>query len=252
MLTTLIISGCSIVYELLISAVSSYLVGDSTLQYSITIGLYMCAMGLGSYLSKFIKQHLFNWFVMVEIGVGALGGVSAFLLFMANVYLEQYALVMYIEIILIGTLVGAEIPILTRIVEGDEENLRVTLSSIFSFDYLGGLIGSVAFPLLLLPSLGHIATAFLAGLFNFVAAALIVFKYQKRIVHAKFYKVIVVLLVLEMLLGMVFADELSNKLEGGLYRYHEALVHIPMSKAEKKEHVLVLGGGDGMACRELL
>lgn len=39
MLTTLIISGCSMCYELIISAVSSYLLGNSTLQYSITIGL---------------------------------------------------------------------------------------------------------------------------------------------------------------------------------------------------------------------
>lgn len=292
MLTTLIISGCSIVYELLISAVSSYLVGDSTLQYSITIGLYMCAMGLGSYLSKYIKKALFNWFVCVEIGVGILGGISAFLLFMANVYLQQYQLVMYIEIILIGILVGAEIPILTRIIEGDEENLRVTLSSIFSFDYLGGLIGSVAFPLLLLPQLGYLATAFLAGAMNFVAAAIIIFKFEERIQSVKIYKLLVLLLLLCSLGGMILSDEIANRVEGGLYRdkiilseqtqyqhivitkhkddlrlyidgnvqfcsldeyrYHEALVHIPMSKAVKKDKVLVLGGGDGLACRELL
>ena len=41
MFTTFIISGCSIIYELLISSVSSYLLGDSIAQFSITIGLYM-------------------------------------------------------------------------------------------------------------------------------------------------------------------------------------------------------------------
>ena len=87
MLTTLIISGCSICYELIISAVSSYLVGDSTLQYSVTIGLYMCAMGLGSYLSQFMKKDLFNWFVGIEIGVGLIGGISSLVLFLANLYL---------------------------------------------------------------------------------------------------------------------------------------------------------------------
>ena len=90
MLTTLIISGCSMVYELIISAVSSYLVGDSTLHYSITIGLYMFAMGVGSYLSKYIKKDLFNWFTNIEIGVGVLGGLSSLLLFLANLYLESY------------------------------------------------------------------------------------------------------------------------------------------------------------------
>ena len=109
MLTTLIISGCSICYELIISAVSSYLMGDSVWQYSVTIGLYMSAMGLGSYLSKYIKKNLFNWFAFIEMGVGIAGGTSALILFYANLYLETYQIVMYLEIILIGTFVGVEI-----------------------------------------------------------------------------------------------------------------------------------------------
>lgn len=99
MLTTLIISGCSICYELIISAVSSYLIGDTTLQYSITIGLYMCAMGLGSYISKYMKNNLFNWFVFIEIGVAIVGGTSALILFYANLYLETYQIVMYLSLI---------------------------------------------------------------------------------------------------------------------------------------------------------
>lgn len=292
MLTTLIISGCSICYELIISAVSSYLLGDSTLQYSITIGLYMSAMGLGSYLSKYIKDKLFNWFVFVEIGVGLVGGTSALILFLANLYLESYQLIMYIEIILIGTFVGVEIPLLTRIIENDEENLRVTISSIFSFDYIGGLVGSIAFPLLLLPQLGYFATAFLVGSMNLFAAGLIILKYHERIEKVNVFRGIVAGLFALMFLGMIFSENIANFIEGGLYRdrvifseqtkyqkivmtkhkddlrlyidgnvqfssldeyrYHEALVHIPMSKAVKKDKVLVLGGGDGLAVRELL
>ena len=292
MLTTLIISGCSMCYELIISAVSSYLAGDTTLQYSITIGLYMCAMGLGSFLSKYMRKNLFNKFVCVEIGVGILGGVCSLVLFLANLYLEQYQLIMYIWIILIGTLVGIEIPLLTRIIENDNENLRVTISSIFSFDYIGGLIGSIAFPLLMLPHLGYFATAFLTGSMNIFAAGLIVFKYRKRIKNAYFYKVLVSILFAVMLCGSVFSDNISGFVENGLYRdnvilsthtkyqhivmtkhrddlrlfidgnvqfcsadeyrYHEALVHMPMSRAENPEKVLVLGGGDGLAVRELL
>ncbi len=292
MLTTLIISGCSICYELIISAVSSYLVGDSTLQYSVTIGLYMCAMGLGSYLSKFMKKDLFNWLVGIEIGVGLIGGISSLVLFLANLYLEQYQLVMYAQIIVIGTFVGAEIPILTRIIEQDEDNLRVTISSIFSFDYIGGLIGSIAFPLILLPHLGYFATAFLVGSMNALAAVLIVFKYAKRIKKAAGYKIASLGLFLAMIIGAVFSENISAVIEGGLYRdnvilsehtqyqhivmtkhkddlrlfidgniqfcsldeyrYHEALVHIPMAQASKKDKVLVLGGGDGLAVRELL
>ena len=292
MLTTLIISGCSMVYELIISAVSSYLVGDSTLHYSITIGLYMFAMGVGSYLSKYIKKDLFNWFTNIEIGVGVLGGLSSLLLFLSNLYLESYELVMYVEIILIGTLVGAEIPILTRIIEMDKKNLRLTLSNLFSFDYIGGLIGSVAFPLILMPKLGFFATAFMAGSFNLICASLIVFKYQKRIRGARYYKMTTMVLLTIMLVGMFFSENIGNYIEHGLYRdnvimseqtpyqkivvtrhkddvrlyidgnvqfssmdeyrYHEALVHVPMSIASGRSEVLILGGGDGMAARELL
>ena len=60
LVTTLLISVCSIIYELIISSISSYLQGDSVTQFSITIGLYMSAMGIGSYLSKFVKNKLFN------------------------------------------------------------------------------------------------------------------------------------------------------------------------------------------------
>lgn len=292
MLTTLIISGCSICYELIISAVSSYLVGDSTLQYSITIGLYMSAMGLGSYLSKFLKKNLFNWFVLVEICVGFVGGISSLVLFLANLYLESYQVIMYIEIIVIGTFVGVEIPLLTRIIESGEENLRITLSSIFSFDYIGGLIGSIAFPLLLLPQLGYFATAFLTGTMNIIAAMLILIKYKSRILHATKYLFLTFLLFCMMVTGLLFSENISSFIEGGLYRdniilskhtkyqhlvmtkhkddlrlfidgnvqfcsldeyrYHEALVHIPMTKAKEKGQVLVLGGGDGLALRELL
>ena len=218
MLTTLMISGCSICYELIISAVSSYLLGDTVLQYSITIGLYMSAMGLGSYLSKYMKQHLFDWFVFIELSVGAVGGTSALVLFYANLYMETYQIVMYLEIIIIGTLVGAEIPLLTRIIENDNENLRVTLSSIFSFDYIGGLVGSIAFPLILLPQLGYFATAFLMGCFNVAAAGLIIFKYSGRVRRIGAYKMASVLLFVLMAAGMLFADTISNRVEDGLYR----------------------------------
>ena len=292
MLTTLIISGCSMVYELIISAVSSYLVGDSTLQYSVTIGLYMCALGLGSYLSKFIRKHLWARLANVEIAIGIIGGTSALVLFLANLYLESYALVMYAEILAIGTLAGLEIPLLTRIIEHDQKDLRITLSSLFSFDYIGGLIGSIAFPMVLLPHLGYFATAALAGVMNLTAAVLIVFRYHNRIRHGRSYRIVSAVLLGCMVIACMTAENVGNLIEGGLYRdnvilmeqsqyqkivvtkhkndlrlyldgncqfsssdeyrYHEALIHVPMAYAPARDNVLVLGGGDGMAARELL
>ena len=292
MITTFIISGCSIIYELLISSVSSYLLGDSIAQFSITIGLYMCAMGLGSYLSKYVKKELFDWFIFVEIGVGILGGTSSLILFMANIYLQSYELVMYLEIILIGVLVGLEIPLLTRIIEENAGNLRVTLSSIFSFDYIGGLAGSIAFPLLLLPRLGYFSTAFLVGGLNLGVSLFILFSYRRYIQRFSLWRFVSTLAAVFMVWGMLFSEQAASSIEQGLYRdrvilskqtpyqklvvtkhrddlrlfingniqfsskdeyrYHEALVHIPMAAAESRKNVLVLGGGDGLAVREIL
>lgn len=292
LLTTLIISGCSMCYELIISAVSSYLVGNSTLQYSITIGLYMSALGLGSYLSRFLEENLFHSLIKIELGIGIIGGLSSLILFLSHIYISSYQVVMYLEIIVIGALAGAEIPLLTRIIEEDEQNLKFTLSSIFSFDYIGGLIGAVAFPLLLMPKLGFLATSFLCGFLNTMAAMMILWKYENRIKKIRFYKTLCVTLAIVMLAGMVFSDNIADRIEGGLYRdriilskrtkyqkivmtkhrddtrlyldgncqfstqdeyrYHEALVHLPMSKLQKPKNILILGGGDGMALREIL
>ena len=292
MLTTLIISGCSMCYELIISAVSSYLLGNSTLQYSVTIGLYMASLGLGAYLSKFFTKNLFNVFVTIELGIGVIGGISSLILFLANIYVRNYSVVMYLVIIIIGTFAGAEIPVMTRIIEQDENNLKVTLSSIFSFDYIGGLVGAIAFPLLLLPKLGYFSTSFLCGLLNIASALLIMWKFGSRVERIGIYRLLGVILAAFMVFGMVFADNISDVVEGGLYqdrvvlkeqtpyqkivmtkhkddvrlfidgncqfstadeyRYHEALVHVPMNELSHREKVLILGGGDGLAVREVL
>ncbi|MBP3196636.1 MAG: polyamine aminopropyltransferase [Butyrivibrio sp.] len=292
MLTTLIISGCSMCYELIISAVSSYLLGNSTLQYSVTIGLYMASLGLGSYISKYFSKNLFNIFVSIELGIGVIGGISSLVLFLANIYISNYELVMYLEIIIIGTLAGAEIPVMTRIIEQDENNLKVTLSSIFSFDYIGGLIGSIAFPIILLPKLGYFSTSFLCGLLNIIAALLIMWKFGDRVEYIKIYRSTAVFLAFVMMFGMIMADNISEFVEGGLYRdrvvfmeqtqyqkivmtkhrddvrlfidgncqfstadeyrYHEALVHVPLNEISDREKILILGGGDGLAVREVL
>lgn len=290
--TTLLISICSIIYELLISSISSYLQGDSVLQFSITIGLYMSAMGIGSYISKYIKNKLFDKFIFIEMSIGILGGFSSLILFLVNIYTDIYILIMYILIILIGIFVGLEIPILTRIIENNESNVRNNLANIFTFDYIGGLIGSILFPILLFPKLGFITTAFLVGTINIVVALIIVLKYKNFIFNYKLVKAICAILLSLILSFLCIGDLITDTIEEGLYRddvilskqttyqkivmtkhkddlrlfldgnlqfssadeyrYHEALVHIPMMYAENHSRVLVLGGGDGLAVREIL
>lgn len=292
LITTLLISICSIIYELLISSISSYLQGDSVLQFSITIGLYMSAMGIGSYISKYIKNNLFNKFVFIEISIGILGGFSSLILFLVNIYTNLYTLIMYALIILIGVCVGLEIPILTRIIENNESNVRKNLANIFTFDYIGGLIGSILFPLLLFPKLGFITTAFLVGAINLSTSLLIILKYKKYILNYNTIKIVSIVCFITILLFLGTGNLIATKIEKGLYRddvilskqtayqkivltkhkddlrlfldgnlqfssndeyrYHEALVHIPMLYAKSHKRVLILGGGDGLAVREVL
>lgn len=287
-----IIAICGIIYELIIGAISSYLLGDSVKQYSITIGLFMSAMGIGSYITKSFKRNLFDVFVSIELIIGLVGGLSAIMLFAAYGFTDFYHFVMYFTIIIIGILVGLEIPIITRIIEEKENNLRLTIANVLSFDYIGALIGSLAFPLILLPNLGEIKTSFFIGFINIAVANLIIYKYQSFIKRLKLMKFLALIFALIIILGFVFGDYAAKTIEDSFYRdriiyreqtkyqklvvtkhrddlrlfldgniqfssldeyrYHEALVHPAMSLSSKKENILVLGGGDGLAIREIL
>ena len=149
LISILIVALCGITYELIIGTVSSYLVGNSVYQFSITIGLFMFAMGIGSYLSKKLFRNLVNAFIVVEVVIAIIGGLSSLLLFMAFPFLTpHYTLVMYALILVIGALVGLELPLLTRILS-QKESIRQSIAHVMSLDYVGALIGAVLFPLLL-------------------------------------------------------------------------------------------------------
>jgi spermidine synthase len=121
---TLLIAICSIVYELIIGGLSSYLLGNSVTQFSITIGLYLFAMGIGSFVSKYIHKKLFDMLTLVEITIGVLGSFSSLLLFICHIYTQIYPLVMYMMTLSIGLLVGIEIPLLVRIIESHQQNIK--------------------------------------------------------------------------------------------------------------------------------
>lgn len=287
-----LIAICGIIYELIIGAISSYLMGDSVKQYSITIGLFMSAMGVGSGLSKKIDKNLFDKFIIVELSLGVLGGISAFILLYSYAYTEIYHLAMYLCILGIGVLVGLEIPILTRIIEESESDIKSTIANVLSFDYIGALIGSVAFPIILLPSLGQLKTSFLVGIINVIVALMLIIFYKDRIRNYKKLKFISISVLFTLIALFLFGDNLGKFVENSLYRdrvihseqskyqkivatkhkddlrlfldgniqfsskdeyrYHEALVHPAMSLSKSRDRVLVLGGGDGLALRELL
>jgi spermidine synthase len=286
-----IIATCGILYELLISTISSYFQGSSILHFSLVIGLFLSFMGVGSYLSRYVKTDLLSWFIRFEILLSLVGGASAFILYFAFSLTSYFYGIAFLLIAILGTLIGIEIPILTRVVR-QYESLREAMAKVLSFDYLGALLASVAFPLILLPTLGTMRTGFVVGLLNLAVAVLNAWLFRAELPSYRRLLGVCAGLGLALTAGLVYSfqlvgffeqflyrdevmlsrqstyqqivltrwnEDLRLFLNGNLqfssrdeYRYHEPLVHLPMQLALSRERVLVLGGGDGLAVRELL
>jgi len=290
----MVVALCGIVYELIIGSVSSYLLGNSVYQFSITIGFFMFAMGVGSYLSQHIRQRLIYNFVLVEIILAVVGGICSVALFLTfPLSPAMYRTVMLAFILVIGALVGLEIPLLTRIL-AQSGGTRRSIANVMSLDYVGALIGSVAFPLMLLPSLGLVRASFAIGVTNLLVALVTMHFLRAHLPNVQRLATLAgfILVGLTALLVMgsrinafaqqhLYFDDIiwkkhtsyqslvvtrdSRKQDLRLYidghlqfsqldehRYHEALVHPVMSFPGRVENILILGGGDGLAARELL
>ena len=159
-------AACAIVYQLLIGSVSSYFLGNSVEQFSLTIGFFLAAMGLGSWLSRFVANPLLlTRLAQLEIWLGFLGGISVGVLYVLYGYTDSFRAGMLILSTAIGALIGLEVPLITRLLRG-QGTLRAALSNVLSLDYLGALVASLLFPYVLLPFLGSLHTALVAGLVN--------------------------------------------------------------------------------------
>ena len=137
-LSVFLIAACGLIYELIAGTLASYLLGDTVFQFSTIIGCYLFAMGIGSYLSRFLHRGLVARFVSIELMVGLVGGFSSSMLFLAFAYTEAFRFILYVVVILVGTLVGLEIPLLMRILK-ERFQFRELVSHVLTFDYLGAL-----------------------------------------------------------------------------------------------------------------
>ncbi|HEY6093359.1 MAG TPA: polyamine aminopropyltransferase [Gallionellaceae bacterium] len=289
--SVVVIATCGLIYELIAGTVASYLLGDSVTQFSTIIGCYLFAMGIGSWLSRYVTRNLISFFVKVEILVGAIGGCSAAVLFMLFEHVHSFRFLLYFIVGLIGILVGIEVPLLMRILK-DKLEFRDLVSKVLAFDYIGALFASILFPLLLIPYLGLIKTSFLFGLMNVGVALWVLYAIEENTTRNFLHKLSAIVVLVGLTLGFVYSESLMSIAESSTYqgriifsestpyqrivitkasrdirlflngnlqfssvdeyRYHEALVHPVMSAMRKPEHVLIIGGGDGMALREVL
>ncbi len=295
---TFVCAACGLVYELALVAQGSYLLGDSITQASVVLATMVFAMGIGSLTAKPLQRRPLLSFAVVEALLALTGGLSVLGLHAAFTWLDLYWPALIGIALVVGALIGAEIPLLMTLLQRiRRQDAGSATADLFAADYIGALVGGLAFPFLLLPLLGQTRGALLVGMVNAVAGAavaLFLFSVAARRRLALAGGTVVVLAVL----GVAFAqsdaflryarDELYDDpvvysettqyqdivvtesspvvpgpvdtrlfLNGDLqfssvdeYRYHESLVHPAL--AGSRDRVLVLGGGDGLAMREVL
>lgn len=298
-----ICAACGLVYELELVALASYLIGDSVTQASVVLSVMVFAMGVGSLLAKRLRCRAAAWFGLVETALALVGGCSAMALYAAFAWTgdrgevwahgSRYLFVAFS--LAIGVLIGAEVPLLMVLIQRiRRQDASGAVADLFAADYVGALVGGLAFPFLLLPVLGQLTGALFTGAVNAVAGGALVFglfgrdlstrgrwvllaanvlvlsvlasaavlvddfeRAARRAVYGGDVRVAVQTDVQEVVLTGGGRDSLDLFLDGRLRisgrderRYHQGLVHPAMRGPHAR--VLILGGGDGLAAREVL
>jgi len=288
LLATFLVAVASLIYELIAATLSSYLLGDSVRQFSFVIGVFLSAMGVGAYVSRFVGEAL-GGFVWAQITLGVVGGFLAPVIYFTYALLGDITVPLYLLLGLIGILAGMEIPLIARVLkEIGVEQFR--FENVLSVDYVGALIASIAFPLLIIPHLGLMSASLAFGCLNLAVAGLSLLIFRDRTSRAMKFgwalamaASVTALIMAERMVSVVdanlfeddvilsettpyqqititrFRDRTRLFLDHSIqfdtldeHRYHETLVHPAMATAPRRENILILGGGDGMAVREVL
>ncbi len=280
-----------IVSEYVMSTLASYMLGNSVIQWTLTISIMLFAMGLGSRFSKLIRNALLDAFIITELMLSLFCAFSATTIYFLSAYINPISPLIYTVAFAIGFLIGLEIPLATRLNEYFED-LRINISSVMEKDYYGALLGGLLFAFIALPYLGLTYTPIILGVINFLVAAALFWQHRKVVSHPNL--LLIGFLTVPALLGGLFVaaepivlyGEQQKYIDKVVYqqqtpyqrivitqykndywlylngneqfstydehRYHEPLVHPAMSVGAAHNQVLILGGGDGLAAREVL
>ena len=286
------VSACAMSYQYFLGAMASYLLGNGKVQWALTISAMMVAMGFGGYCSRYVVHHervvLHNELLIAFIG--GFSTLSQYVL-NVYLGAGQSASLIYIFIngFILGFQVPLFMHIFKK--QGSSFKDTIAQVTFFDFlgaipavvlyilliEEVGMVKGTMFVGLL------NIAIVFLG---------LKIFTDEISVKHRKFLSAITVMVLALLLCGIGYGERLAIGLEQKLYdfriihkeessfqkiiltkekndlrlflngnlqfssldeyRYHEALVHPAMSLAPVKESILILGGGDGLAVREIL
>ena len=285
-------TGCSgIVAEFTLSTLASYLLGNTTLQWTLTMSLMLFAMGLGSRWSQLLPDRLLDRFVAIEFWLSALCATCGAAAYFGSALIHSAGVVIYGYAFAIGVLIGMEIPLVARL-NASYEELQTNIASVMEKDYFGALLGGLLFAFFALPHLGLTYTPLALGAINFAVASVLLWRYRSLLTNplrlmVAFWGLAIGLVVLGVWMRpiVMFGEQsqyrdrvvfekqtpyqrivitewkghhwlyLNNHVQFSTYdevRYHEPLIHPAMQLAGSREQVLILGGGDGLAVREVV
>jgi spermidine synthase len=182
----LILSACSLIYELLVAQSLSLLAGNTVVWYSLTVGAYLAAMGIGAVLygRREPQQH---WAALyrVEMILSLTGALAVLVVHGAHLlYLYLFEIdaatagavlffgLSFAIILFLGLLSGIELPLLIQLgnrVAGG----RVVTNRVLGWDYIGALVAGVAFPVLLIPYLELLTIGLLTAGVNLMVALVV-------------------------------------------------------------------------------
>lgn len=284
-------TGCAgIVAEFVLSTLATYIAGNAVFQWTMVMSLMLFAMGVGSRLSKFFQDRLLDAFILIEFTLSVLCASSAVLAYSLAAYTSYISLLIYAVAMIIGGLIGLEIPLVTRINEA-QEDLRSNIATMMEKDYYGALLGGLFFAFFALPHLGLTYTPIVLGTVNFLVATILLFfcfpllerkktivavfslcalflvslfilakpiimygeqrQYRDKIIYARqtpYQKIVMTQWKGYYWLYINGQEQFSSFDEE---KYHEPLVHPAMKLTIDRSDVLILGGGDGLALREV-
>jgi spermidine synthase len=294
-LVMFLLGGCGLAYEYTFSKVASDLLGNSVQQWSIVIALMLFAMGLGAEVQKHVKEERLADVLIGSQAVlavlGAYGPIA--LLYIFALEPTHFALVQYGFTLLIGVIIGLEIPLIVRLNEHFSPEVRANLARVLKLDYIGALFGSLLWVFFLLKFFSVTETAFVLGLTSTATAAFCLALFRGQTTFPRTLASSLAVAGVACLAGFVNSGQLSIYAEQSLFRdpviysettryqhivltqkangrlncyingnlqfsssdehiYHENLVHPVMAAAPRRDRVLILGGGDGLALREVL
>ncbi|MDA0789172.1 MAG: polyamine aminopropyltransferase [Proteobacteria bacterium] len=320
-----VLAACGLIYEYLLSHYAGRVLGGVETVIYTMIGLMIVSMGVGSLAAKLIRAP-FTAFAWLEAAI-AFFGVSSILLIASMVSISAIlpeviaatfelppdlvprggwistlhtmaTLSPYFFGILIGLLIGMEIPLIARVREQVYgEHLEHNTGTIYGADYIGAGAGAALWVGIML-SLPVTQAAVLTALANVAAGLVFMACYWQKIVGRGILLGLHGLVLVLSIWVYHFGDDWTTRMTNLLYQdpvvysqsshyqhltvterrrgtartpvygfylngrlqfssndehiYHSMLVHPALSVAGPHPAVLIVGGGDGLALRDVL